>query len=144
MRVVVRNMQDRPTIAPASLASAAEVVRKATGAGLATVGVAFVGDARMQQEHARYLDDPSTTDVLSFASEPDAAEEPYWGDLIICTDQALRQANCLGHPYPYELMVLFVHGLLHLCGYDHTRDRGEMRAAEEALRPRCMTAGGLA
>lgn len=142
MNVVVRNLQDRPTLTPRSLARAAEVVRAATGAGPATVGVAFVADARMLEDHARYLGDPSPTDVLSFPTDTQVDDEAYWGDLVICTDQALRQARTLDHPYQHELLVLFVHGLLHLLGHDHTQDRGEMRTMEEFLRPRC-TAGCL-
>lgn len=74
---------------------------------------------------------------------PPAVEEGlgasgHLGDVLIGTDEAQRHARRLGHSYLTELSVLALHGLLHLCGYDHTRDRGEMRALEERLRPRVI------
>ncbi len=145
MKIVRRDLQDRPTLDPRRLARVVTVVRERTGAPeRGAVGFAFVDDRRMAREHGRFLGLEVTTDVLSFpaAEEVDAAaagdeEGPYWGDVIICTDQARRQALELGHPYGFELIVLALHGLLHLRGFDHTRDRGEMRRLEERLRPLC-------
>ncbi len=99
----------------------------------------------MVELHGSFMGDPSTTDVLSFPHEEEPGsgregDEGYWGDVVVCTDQAARQAADLGHGYGFELTVLVLHGFLHLRGYDHTRDEGEMRVLEEALRPRSMSA----
>ena len=59
---------------------------------------------------------------------------------MICSDQAARQAVSLGHSYLHELGVLALHGLLHLLGYDHTSDEGEMRSLELRLRPLVLRA----
>lgn len=127
------------------------VARTAIGREQGSVGFAFVDDARMSEHHEQFKGDPSTTDVLSFPYDalPDGdpanstgADAPYWGDIIICTDQAARQARELHHPYDYELVVLALHGTLHLLGYDHTVDNGEMRRLEERLRPLAVAAGG--
>lgn len=142
MSVWVRNMQDRPSLPAPLLQRVAAVVFDALGAQPASVGVGFVDDSQMIAAHAAYLGDDSTTDVLSFPGDGQD-DEAYCGDIMICTDQARRQAIALQHPYEHELMVLFLHGLLHLLGFDHTRDHGEMRSREEALRPRCMAAGAL-
>lgn len=140
-------------LAPECLGAVAETARSHAHHLQGVVGFAFVHDAMMSELHGRFMEDPTTTDVLSFPDElddiagvvpgsVDADPEPrYWGDIFICTDQALRQASALGHPYPYELMVLALHGVLHLLGHDHTRDRGEMTRIEEALRPRCAASG---
>lgn len=153
MRIISRNLQERPVLAPECLGAVAETARSHAHHLQGVVGFAFVHEAMMSELHGRFTEDPTTTDVLSFPDElddiagvvpgsVDADPEPrYWGDIFICTDQALRQASTLGHPYPYELMVLALHGVLHLLGHDHTRDRGEMTRIEEALRPRCAASG---
>lgn len=152
MRVVVRNCQDRPTPPPGRLLAVAEVVRCHLDLSDGCVGLAFVSDPEMRAQHDRFSGDASTTDVLSFPDElgraigsglmsPAPEEPPYWGDVIVCTDQAARQALDLGHPYPYEVLVLLLHGLLHLAGYDHVEDGGEMTRLEERLRPRCIAQG---
>lgn len=139
MRVVARNLQDRPVLAPVALERIAQVVGERTDGPTGSAGVAFVDDGRMTEFHDRFMNDPSTTDVLSF---PDDDDEEYWGDVVVCTDQALRQARELGHPYHLELAILVLHGLLHLRGFDHTVDRGDMRRLEEALRPVIAARGG--
>ena len=137
--IVTRNLQDRPVLGAAALARISAVVDARLGASEATVGLAFVADTEMSSLHERFMADPSTTDVLSFP----AGQAEYWGDVAVCTDQALRQALQLRHSYPYELAVLTLHGLLHLRGYDHVVDGGEMTRLEEALRPRCAATGEL-
>ncbi len=90
----------------------------------------------MSDYHGRYVDVPEATDVLSFpADEEDPSDERDLGDIVICTDVAVRQARSAGHAYGLELEVLALHGLLHLLGHDHERDGGEMSALEEWLRP---------
>lgn len=72
-----------------------------------------------------------TTDVLSFPIE-DFPHAPL-GSIIINYELAQEKANELGHTREAEITLLFIHGLLHLLGYDHEIDHGEMREKEEAL-----------
>jgi probable rRNA maturation factor len=65
--------------------------------------------------------------------------ESFLGDIAIARGVARRQARVAGHSERTELRVLALHGLLHLLGYDHERDRGEMSRVEQHLRRR----GGL-
>lgn len=152
MNVVVRNHQVRPVLGSCKLRQVAEVARGCAGGDGGTIGFAFVDDVRMADHHLRFLGKDTTTDVLSFpvsdvacsltTSPPlDDARAAYWGDVMICTDQAARQARDLDHPYRYELIVLALHGVLHLLGYDHTSDDGTMSRLERALRPRCVASG---
>lgn len=109
---------------------------RATGTGADSVSFAFVDDATMSDYHGRFVDLPETTDVLSFPADallPEAERD--LGDVVICTDQAVRQAVAAGRSYRRELEVLALHGLLHLLGHDHERDDGEMLDLEYRLRP---------
>jgi probable rRNA maturation factor len=90
----------------------------------------------------RGLDKP--TDVLSFPT--DAAfpgEEKIAGDLAISVPTAQRQAAACGHSLAMELKVLLLHGLLHLAGYDHETDSGQMARRERTLRARLGLPQGL-
>jgi probable rRNA maturation factor len=130
----VRNLQDRPALAAWQIDTVAKVAFAEAGRS-GTLGVAFVDDSRMAAYHEQFMGDPSTTDVLSF---PAADEDAYLGDVIVCTDQAVRQAAELGLPYVAELVVLVLHGCLHLVGYDHEVDNGVMTRIEERLRPQVL------
>jgi probable rRNA maturation factor len=81
----------------------------------------------------------ATTDVLSFPAEQsefEKTEGPYLGDVVISIEQAARQAKEHGLSFEHEVAQLIVHGLLHLSGYDHETDRGEMNRLELKLRKR--------
>jgi probable rRNA maturation factor len=82
------------------------------------------------------------TDVLSFPAEGIGAEE-IAGDLAISVPTALRQAVGQGHSLSTEIKVLILHGLLHLAGYDHEADTGQMARRERLLRARLGLPQGL-
>ncbi len=96
-------------------------------------------DRALRSANARFRSAPKATDVLSF---PDG-EDGYLGDLLISAARASRQAAEHGHSMEEEIQVLALHGLLHLSGYDHEADDGEMQAAEERLRARYSLPSGL-
>ena len=99
------------------------------------MAVAVVPDSRVRELNRRYRRKNSFTDVLSFP-----ADEPgELGDVVIAHGVAARQAIAAGHPIGTEFRVLALHGLLHLLGYDHEHDDGQMRRLERRLRVR----GGL-
>jgi probable rRNA maturation factor len=104
--------------------------------------ITLVGDHRIQELNRTYrgLDQP--TDVLSFPNEPDfpheASRQEDLGDVIISTETAARYAGAFGISFDRELKNLIIHGLLHLCGYDHETDQGQMRQLERRLRRRLI------
>ena len=124
-------------------------VRESEGRGLT---VAFVSDHKMRQLNKQFRGKNSTTDVLSFQYESDefesnkrqfVANEPttlslqdsaFLGDIVISAEQAERQAKENGLTLENEIKQLILHGLLHLCGYDHETDNGKMNARELELR----------
>ncbi len=86
----------------------------------------------IKQINAEYRGKDMPTDVLSFPLEGDFAMQPL-GTIIISADMVFQKAKELGHTPQEECSLLFIHGLLHLLGYDHEKDDGEMRAREEEL-----------
>ena len=117
------------------------------------VGIALVSDRRMRTLNASFRDVDKTTDVLSFPAESDeeaghtsddkSNENKQLGDIAIALGVAARQAQEHGHNLRTELRILALHGMLHLLGYDHERDGGEMRRIEERLRRRAGLPVGL-
>ena len=94
--------------------------------------VVLVSDAAMKNYNREFRGEDRATDVLSFSyEEEDGEEDPYLGDILICVDAAARQQR---KTLLAELQVLSLHGLLHLLGYDHQADQGEMETLEARLR----------
>jgi probable rRNA maturation factor len=108
----------------------------AEGAG---VTVAFISERAMRELNRRWRGKRGTTDVLSFPVEQEKWEQgegKTLGDVVISVERAARQAGENGLTLDEEIAQLILHGLLHLCGYDHERDEGEMNALELRLRRR--------
>jgi probable rRNA maturation factor len=101
-----------------------------------TASVALVSDRRMKELNSFFRGKEQTTDVLSFPHEPDQfdPDRSNLGDIVISAEQAARQAEENGLSLENEIKQLILHGLLHLCGYDHETDKGEMNALELELR----------
>ena len=85
------------------------------------VSITFVDEAEMTELHIKWMDEPGTTDVLSFPM--DMPEEPgeavTLGDIVISPVVAAAQALTQGHSTEHEIYILATHGLLHIIGYDH-------------------------
>jgi probable rRNA maturation factor len=101
----------------------------------AEVHLVLTDDQTMREINQRFRDIDRATDVLSF---PDGDELPsgrsFLGEIVISLDSARQQAEALGHGEVRELCELALHGTLHLLGYDHERDQGEMNEIELKLR----------
>lgn len=116
-------------------------VLKVVPAHDAGVTVAFVSDRVMRGLNRKWRGKRGTTDVLSF---PAGQEEEFeksaagasLGDVVISVGQAARQAEEQGLSFENEVEQLILHGVLHLCGYDHETDGGEMNRLELRLRRR--------
>ena len=120
-------------------------VLEAEGVDDAESSVEFVGERRIRALNAEHRGKDEVTDVLSFPLE-DAGEGPgpaavggapgpprLLGDVVVCARQALRQARADSLPPDLELAVLLVHGTLHLLGYDHETDAGQMALRQAEL-----------
>jgi len=101
--------------------------------------VAFVSDRAMRELNRMWRGKRVITDVLSFPAEQaefEKAEGLRLGDVVISIEQAARQAKQHGLSFENEIAQLILHGLLHLSGYDHETDHGEMNRLELRLRKR--------
>lgn len=100
------------------------------GYARAEVALTFVGDRAMCALNRRYRGRDRPTDVLAFAGQeapqPPSAV-PVLGDVVVSVPTAARQARAAGQSLEHELTLLVVHGILHLCGYDHERSEREAR-----------------
>ena len=97
--------------------------------------VCLVSDRRIRQLNREFRSTDRVTDVLSFCgdSEPDPGGQIYLGDVVISAPTAEREADRCGHSLRRELQTLALHGYLHLLGYDHETDDGNMLQLQRRL-----------
>lgn len=103
-----------------------------------TATVAFVSDRAMRDLNRQFRGRAKTTDVLSFPAEHLSFEtgRETLGDVVISAERAWQQARRHELTFEREIAQLILHGLLHLCGYDHETDDGRMNRFELDLRRR--------
>ena len=154
LHVVVGDARGRP-VRVAGLSSWLRRVAPIGARG--RVSIALVSDRRIRALNRTYRGKDHATDVLSFpaksppqttrrmlrakpvVSSVSSVVDSFLGEIVIARGVARRQARDACHSELTELRLLALHGLLHLLGYDHERDRGEMRRTEQRLRRK----GGL-
>jgi len=92
----------------------------------AELAIVLVDEAAMEQLHVQWMDEPGPTDVLSFpmdelrpGSDENITPAGLLGDIVLCPQVAIAQAETAGHSTLDELLLLTTHGLLHLLGFDH-------------------------
>jgi probable rRNA maturation factor len=103
--------------------------------------VLLTGDEQLRALNHQFRGKDKPTDVLSFPALAEAAEGG--GDLAISLETAWKQALEHGHTLQMEVKILILHGLLHLAGYDHEHDQGQMRRRETLLRKQFGLPAGL-
>ena len=133
LRVRLRRLAKRQ----ASLSQTAESILAAVGESRSELSLELVGDRRMRRLNRMYRKNDRTTDVLAFPMRESHNPCPMLlGDVVISVPTARRQAKESGRSLGDELAALLVHGVLHLCGYDHERSPREavrMRRRETAI-----------
>jgi probable rRNA maturation factor len=105
--------------------------------------VLLTGDERLRALNLQFRGMDKPTDVLSFPALPETANGGPGGDLAISLETASVQAAAYGHTLQMEVKILILHGLLHLAGYDHERDQGQMSRRESKLRKQFALPAGL-
>ena len=128
--VEVVNRQRRLKLDTEAWSNFAALALDAIGKSESSATIAFVSDKRIRELNRQFRGVDKATDVLSFPAE----EKFNLGDIAVSVDTAAVQAKENGLTFDGEIAQLILHGLLHLCGYDHETDTGEMNRLELRLR----------
>jgi probable rRNA maturation factor len=119
------------------------ITRARNAAGLkAAVNVLLTSSAEMKSLNRRFRGKDKPTDVLSFPAEPNTQKQ-LAGEIAISAEIATKNARALGHSPADEVKILVLHGILHLRGYDHECDNGQMARREKQLRAKLRLPLGL-
>ena len=135
--IEVVNRQRRRKIVAKQWREFTEKALRAIGGNSRSATIVFVSDDAIKKLNRCFRGKSLATDVLSFptAAEPFEAEgRKQLGDVVISVQRAEMQAKENGMSFSGEVEQLILHGLLHLCGYDHETDKGEMNRLELKLR----------
>ena len=117
--------------------------RARQSAGLrGAVNVLLTSSAEMKSLNRRFRNKDKPTDVLSFPAES-GVQEKSAGEIAISAEIAIQNAHSLGHSPAEEVKILVLHGVLHLRGYDHECDNGQMAKREKRLRAQLHLPLGL-
>ena len=134
--IILEHVDNR--IRERALARFAARARRAIGVP-GELSIRITSSDEMRELNRRFRKKSKPTDILSFPS----GESKLAGDIAISMDIAAANAAELGHSLETELKILILHGLLHLAGYDHETDQGEMRSRESKLRRQLSLPVGL-
>ena len=144
---VVENRQKRVRLSVSGLERFLFRINRELGLGRDATVVRLISDVEMQRLNKNFRNKAKTTDVLSFPSETRSRPRAlrtrtkrlrgcYLGDIAISPVVARRNGKAFGRTALEEICGLMLHGVLHLLGYDHETDRGEMQRVEAMLRNR--------
>ena len=140
---MIVNRQRRVPVAIHPLQQFYERARVELGFAPESVAIQLISDTTMAQLNETYRHKRGPTDVLSFPANgrrPKKGAE-YVGDIAISPETARRNARRYSRSLPLEMRILILHGMIHLAGYDHEADDGEMDRLERRLRKRLGVAG---
>jgi probable rRNA maturation factor len=135
--IEIINRQRSKPINARQLRELGERALRTIGSSKQTATVVFVGDAAIRKLNKQFRGKDQVTDVLSFPNEAErfeAENQSQLGEVVIAVERAAAQAKQSGLTFSNEVEQLILHGLLHLCGYDHETDNGKMNRLELKLR----------
>jgi probable rRNA maturation factor len=150
---MILNRQRHVRISISRLEKFLAAAQKRLGVAASSLTVALVSDAEIARWNRSYRGKNKPTDVLSFPVEDEAAAKgnfvkqrsrrrttrsaargDYLGDIAIAPRVARKNAEEFGRTFEIEMRILILHGILHLMGYDHETDTGQMERRENRLR----------
>jgi probable rRNA maturation factor len=135
---MIVNRQRRVPVAIPPLRQFYERVRRELGFAPESVTIQFISDKNMAQLNETFRKKQGPTDVLSFPANGSrhSPNPEYIGDIAISLETARRNARRFSRSLPAEMRILILHGMIHLAGFDHETDHGEMDRLERRLRKR--------
>ncbi|MDM7994813.1 MAG: rRNA maturation RNase YbeY [Acidobacteriota bacterium] len=133
-RIQVQNRQRRFGLRKEAVVWFCEAALRLMNQAGQELSIAFIGPGEMQTINARYLGHDYATDVLSFCyGDLRLDGRTFLGEILIAPQVAAKQAARFGMHPEKELRKLLVHGILHLLGYNHETDRGQMQRLQAKL-----------
>ncbi len=135
--IEILNRQRGRTINAKRWRECTEKTLRAIGGKNRSATIVFVSDDAIKKLNRRFRGKSVATDVLSFPTEAEPFEvenRKHLGEVVISVERAAAQAKANKLSFSSEAEQLILHGLLHLCGYDHETDKGEMNRLELKLR----------
>lgn len=139
LEITIVNRQRQVEISTRGLASFLKRLEQSCPSAADSVALCLVSDRRMREINREFAGKDATTDVLSFPADetgPDGVR--HLGDVVISVPRAKLQARARGHSVARESKILALHGYLHLLGYDHEADDGEMMRLQARLTRRLL------
>lgn len=134
--VLVLNRQRRHAVPLKRLRQFALELAGCSRAAAVDFSVLLTSDRTIRRYNCVFRGKDEPTDVLSFPAQdllPGGVDKPYLGDMMISVETAFRQALKHNHSLEREIFTLMIHGWLHLLGFDHESDQGQMRRKEIRL-----------
>ena len=140
---MIVNRQRRVPVAIRPLQQFYERVRRELGFAPESVTIELISDDAMARFNRTFRKKQGPTDVLSFPANGarPARDAEYIGDIAISPETARRNARRFSRSFSVEMRILVLHGMIHLAGFDHETDHGEMDRFERRLRKRLGVAG---
>ena len=135
---MIVNRQRRVRLPVKPLEDFYDRVRRELGFPQGAVSIQLISDAAMARLNQTFRHKHGPTDVLSFPANGARPKRSarYVGDIAISPETARRNARRFARTFPVEMRILILHGMLHLAGFDHETDHGEMDSLERRLRRR--------
>jgi probable rRNA maturation factor len=142
---MIINRQRRVPVAIRPLQQFYERVRRELGFASESVTIELISDNTMARFNKTFRKKQGPTDVLSFPVNGASPSQraAYIGDIAISPEAARRNARRFSRSFPLEMRILILHGMIHLAGFDHETDQGEMDRLERRLRKRLGVGGRL-
>ncbi len=142
MGVTILNQQESSKIKHSLLRKVAKCVLERFGEGRVSLSVVLVDDETISYYNETYLSHEGPTDVISFPQREGDVRSPkeeLLGDVMISVERAKAQAEEYGHSLEEEVILLLIHGILHLLGWDDKapKERSKMEKEQERLLREC-------
>ncbi len=137
MEILLKNAQRKHKIDTKQLKSQIKILLKVLDQNDSELSILLTRDSKIRELNREYRNQDKSTDVLSFPQDKDAMNENgqlLLGDIVISVETADQQGKRHGLSLAKEILLLTIHGLLHLLGYDHERSLKEARFMKKETR----------
>jgi probable rRNA maturation factor len=131
MKIEINNLTGHPILSRAVdkklFSTVAKIVFKGENRKIETLSLAFVVKEEIKKLNKKFRGKNKATDVLSF----ELNEKDIFGEIVICPEIVKENAEKYGVTLKTEMIRMFIHGILHLCGYDHEKSKKEEQIMEQ-------------